>query len=195
MKVSLSHPSRSPLSFLGRAAPHSLRDTWSHPSQHVTHERAAPVQSVLAGSSPASGDLSSPAAPLGQGVNLCRMPHPSPPPGPLPTPRLAQHSVPISVLHLPPHQLGAGSDEALKRSRAQACPCRPLRHRHSSQTSLTFSAPRDLMLLRPSSRAPPLPVLPDRAIACRTSWPRCARHPTDCHRLVRHTRPQSQQCQ
>ena len=140
--------------------------------QPLTHARAAPVQSVLASSSPASGDPS------------------SPPPGPRPTPRPAQHSVPRSMPHLP-HPLGlkAGSDEAPKRSRAQACPCRPLRHRHSSQTSLTLSAPCCVMLPQPSS-APPSSVPTDRAIPCRTSWRPFARR----RRLVRHTRPLSQQC-
>ena len=79
----------------------------------LTHARAAPVQSVLASSSPASGDPSSPT------------------PGPRPTPRPAQHSViRRSMPHLPhPLRLKAGSDEAPKRSRAQAGPCRHLRYR------------------------------------------------------------------
>ena len=81
--------------------------------QPLTHARAAPVQSVLASSSPASGDPSSPT------------------PGPRPTPRPAQHSViRRSMPHLPhPLRLKAGSDEAPKRSRAQAGPCRHLRYR------------------------------------------------------------------
>ena len=81
--------------------------------QLLTHARAAPVQYVLASSSPASGDPSSPT------------------PGPRPTPRPAQHSViRRSMPHLPhPLRLKAGSDEAPKRSRAQAGPCRHLRYR------------------------------------------------------------------